>query len=903
MTKRLLLFISVVFSSLSVFATHNRAGEITYQHISGLTYEITVTTYTKASSTQADRCELTVKFGDGTSQTVVRTNGTSITGCTHGGVNIGNDIKKNLYVTTHTFPSTGSYTISMEDPNRNENILNIPYSVNVVFYIESELIITSTSTPNNSPVLTNPPVDIACLRRVYEHNPGAVDQDLAINGFSDSLSYELVSCLGEDGDVIAGFVQPDQVSSGTNNVISIDPVTGTLTWEAPQQIGEYNVAILITEWRKMANDQWVKVGTTLRDMQIDVYDCGNEPPVIEEVVDTCVTAGDTLLKVINASDPDVGNEVTLSATGEPFLVMGNQAEFSEITGTNSVSSNFKWNPECSHVRYNPYYVVFRAVDGNSFDASHIELTDYYTWYIDVLAPQPTNEIAGPQGSGITLSWDYNFCDNQSGYEIYRRVDSAGYVPSACETGVPNGLGYTQIATIDDPLTTTYLDDNNGNGLNHGQKYCFMVYATFEDGSESYATYEFCSELNRDVPVITHVSINETDQSSGSDTIRWAKPTELDLSIYTGPYQYVVYKRNALGQFDEVAQLASNSDLNLMDTVYVDDQINTEDDQFFYRIGLFNNGSLVGYSPVASSIYLSNLGLDNRIRLSWTETVSWTNTEYVVYKESAPNSGVFDILDTVSESIYIDSGLVNGNEYCYKVQSIGAYTTPGFQSPLYNFSQISCGIAEDNQAPCSPVNLNLDADCEIGARYLTWTNPESVCDSVDDVIGYRIYRKPFIDGEFVLLAEINDPSVTEYDFEVSEDLSIAGCYAVTAIDSFQNESEMSASACADNCPIYELPNVFTPGGDGRNDYFVPFPYRQVLKIDLTIFNRWGDKVFETDDPDIKWDGTNMFNGDQALADGVFFYVCTVYEWRLEGIVPRELKGTITLINQIEKYPTD
>ena len=153
MTRKLLLFILVVFSSISVFATHNRAGEITYRHISGLTYEVTVTTYTKASSVQADRCELTVEFGDGTSEVVARTNGSPFSGCAHGGVNIGNDIKQNLYVTTHTFPSTGTYTISMEDPNRNENILNIPLSVNVVFYIESELVITSSSTPNNSSIV------------------------------------------------------------------------------------------------------------------------------------------------------------------------------------------------------------------------------------------------------------------------------------------------------------------------------------------------------------------------------------------------------------------------------------------------------------------------------------------------------------------------------------------------------------------------------------------------------------------------------------------------------------------------------------------------------------------------------------------------------------------------------
>lgn len=903
MTRKLLLFILVVFSSISVFATHNRAGEITYRHISGLTYEVTVTTYTMASSTQADRCELTVNFGDGTSSIVSRVNGTPLLGCSHGGVNIGGDIKMNLYVTNHTFPSTGSYTISMEDPNRNQNILNIPYSVNVVFYIESELIITSSSTPNSSPILTNPPVDVACLRRVYEHNPGAVDQDLAINGFSDSLSYELVSCLGQNGQVIPGFVQPDQISGGSNNSISIDPVTGTLTWAAPQRIGEYNVAILITEWRKMANGQWVKVGSVLRDMQIDVFDCGNDPPVIENVNDTCVTAGDTLIKLIEASDPNVGDVVTISATGEPFMINGNQATFNEASGTNNVANNFYWNPVCEQIRYNPYYVVFRAIDEMPFNPTHINLTDYLTWYISVLAPAPENEQASPQGAGINLQWDYTACDNHSGYEIYRRVDSAGYVPNGCETGVPTSLGYTYLTTINNPNQTSYFDDNGGLGLYHGVKYCYMVYATFDDGSESFATYEFCSQLIRDVPIITHVSVIETGVTNGSDTVKWAKPTELDLNIYSGPYQYRVLRSNDLGSFDEIAQLPIGADLNLMDTVYVDNQINTQDDQHTYRIALYNNGALVGNSPAASSVYLSSTGLDNRISLTWNELVPWYNDEYVVFKETNPGSGVFDVLDTVSNSVFVDSNLANDNEYCYLIRSIGEYTTDGFESPLYNFSQVSCGIAEDNQAPCPPVDIYLEADCDIGTRYLSWTNPEQVCDSVDDVVGYRIYRKPFIDSDFELVVQIDDPTITEYDFEISENLSVAGCYAVTAIDSFQNESPLSDSVCADNCPIYELPNVFTPGGDGYNDYFTPFPYRQVTRINLIVYNRWGEKVFETEDPDILWDGTNMFHGDLELPDGVYFYVCTVFEWRLQGLVPRELKGNITLINQIRKFPNN
>ena len=55
-------------------ATHNRAGEITYRQLSPLTIEMTITTYTKASSVAADRDSLEVLWGDGSREWVKRNN-------------------------------------------------------------------------------------------------------------------------------------------------------------------------------------------------------------------------------------------------------------------------------------------------------------------------------------------------------------------------------------------------------------------------------------------------------------------------------------------------------------------------------------------------------------------------------------------------------------------------------------------------------------------------------------------------------------------------------------------------------------------------------------------------------------------------------------------------------------
>lgn len=81
----------------------------------------------------------------------------------------------------------------------------------------------------------------------------------------------------------------------------------------------------------------------------------------------------------------------------------------------------------------------------------------------------------------------------------------------------------------------------------------------------------------------------------------------------------------------------------------------------------------------------------------------------------------------------------------------------------------------------------------------------------------------------------------------------------------------------------------------NDFFRPYPYRYVESIDLHVYNRWGNLVFNTTDPDINWDGKHQSNGKQ-LSSGVYFYECVVHEIRLNGIVPRTLRGNITILNQ-------
>ena len=89
---------------------------------------------------------------------------------------------------------------------------------------------------------------------------------------------------------------------------------------------------------------------------------------------------------------------------------------------------------------------------------------------------------------------------------------------------------------------------------------------------------------------------------------------------------------------------------------------------------------------------------------------------------------------------------------------------------------------------------------------------------------------------------------------------------------------------------EIPNIFTPGNlDGVNDQFT-ITHKGVEFWELTIFNRWGEKMFETTDEENHWDGTNMKNG-QPAAGGTYYFVLNA---QLRGEELKSYSGTVTLV---------
>ncbi|RYD98484.1 MAG: T9SS type B sorting domain-containing protein [Sphingobacteriales bacterium] len=118
----------------------------------------------------------------------------------------------------------------------------------------------------------------------------------------------------------------------------------------------------------------------------------------------------------------------------------------------------------------------------------------------------------------------------------------------------------------------------------------------------------------------------------------------------------------------------------------------------------------------------------------------------------------------------------------------------------------------------------------------------------------------------------------------------GTYYVTGIDQY---------GCRDTVPValevrypYDpiIPNAFSPNGDGKNDFFL-IPNGKFQKLHrFEIYNRWGKRVFHTNDPVKGWDGTDIDNG-KPCDQSVYNYVISV---QLPNGEQKTYKGDVTLI---------
>lgn len=198
---------------------------------------------------------------------------------------------------------------------------------------------------------------------------------------------------------------------------------------------------------------------------------------------------------------------------------------------------------------------------------------------------------------------------------------------------------------------------------------------------------------------------------------------------------------------------------------------------------------------------------------------------------------------------------------------GTYSVSVFTVDDYSYNCPGC-VACDSAVASANVRLGVKPSVNLGPdRFICNDNPVTL-DAGGDGISYLWTPG----GE-------TTQSITT---------AISGTYGVSVTNS-DGCTSTDQIFLKDSCPMYLfLPDAFSPDDNNLNDIFIWKGNMKMKNYKLVIYNRWGEKVFETEDPAKGWDG--IYQGKHCQ-ESVFVYLINCVDTREEKHV---YKGVITLL---------
>lgn len=239
-----------------------------------------------------------------------------------------------------------------------------------------------------------------------------------------------------------------------------------------------------------------------------------------------------------------------------------------------------------------------------------------------------------------------------------------------------------------------------------------------------------------------------------------------------------------------------------------------------------------------------VGTDSNVELRWTQDPAFISTGYAITKSV---NGTFSSTDSSATTSYMDEDYMPDVTSCYK---------------------ITYGDACDNKSPVSaevcPIQLigTLQAN---NAVQLSWNEYQGWKNGVD----HYVVEKFNDQGQ--VLSSVNAGNAISYTDNTQDLSNQVAVYRVTAV---ANQAGIVASV-SNTIIIIKDPNLFyptafTPNSDGLNDIFNVFG-QFINTFEMSIFNRWGEMMYFTDDLEKGWDG--HFKGT-LMPEGTYVFRATI-----------------------------
>jgi len=364
--------------------------------------------------------------------------------------------------------------------------------------------------------------------------------------------------------------------------------------------------------------------------------------------------------------------------------------------------------------------------------------------------------------------------------------------------------------------------------------------------------------------------NTTEFDAGDDNVSWYTFNDLSNPISSGT-------RKLYGPADATGYVLDNNGTKTYIWVFdyknyspVFSSFKAEDKP----LEQCENLSLQLAASVPELIYKSPLGVSYKLDRTFTvsyNTLEWTDTWNTVNKTFTVNLPKTDI--PVDEAPLCSTIFkISGDEYATMLSIDPAE----FNSDIYTAVAVDFNItsetvtrSEKNEGErpdqstavsgSSPLEILFKSNANLPvALYYNWT-----------------------------ITKNNELLVSRTDMDHRFTFVDAGTYNVKLTVSNDYCSKTDSMTITVSTSALEVPNVFTPDGNGLNDEF-RVGYKSLETFECWVFNRWGRKVYYWNDPQKGWDGN--INGKPA-STGAYFYIT-----KAKGADGKEykLKGDINLL---------
>ncbi|MBL4578051.1 MAG: PKD domain-containing protein, partial [Flavobacteriales bacterium] len=491
-----LITFAITSTSTQVFGTHSMGIDFYYTCLGGNSYEFTMAFYRDCAGISPPS-SVTINGSSSCGNTSFTLN--PVGSCTeltnlcignpnstcNGGSDPGSE--ECIYTGTVNLANCSNWVFSFTECCRNELITNLVDPDNKDMYVEATLD-NSSGICNNSPQFTELPVPFICDGEPFCYDHGAVDPD------GDSLVYTLINPMTGGGTPIAytgGYSVSTPIITQSGS-INFDASTGQMCF-TPNGPQVCVITLLVEEYRN-----GVVIGSTMRDLQVIVLDCSNDPPPVQVNV-PCgadyITL-DILDPILCSSIATDGSDFLLTGPGGPFTVTsvagvncGTSTTQIQINVTPSVTMNLVYTltivtgtdgntliNDCATAMDDPTIITFTASpaaaqifgDNSICEGSSVVLTASAgsSWLWNTGSTDQTITVSPTSNTTYSVTVFNDTCSQNASFTI--NVDDA---PTAAFTASPNPICVGQTVSFNNTSSTNcfiqalfYLWDFGDGGL-------------------------------------------------------------------------------------------------------------------------------------------------------------------------------------------------------------------------------------------------------------------------------------------------------------------------------------------------------------------------------------------------------------------------------------------------------